>query len=659
MSKKILHSLFSIPNSSRKPVSQWAALLVILLCAFALRVYCLGIPSLHGDEAFAAQFADQPLGELIASLGRYEPHPPFYYVFLALWMRLAGAGEFALRFLSVWWGMLLVPWAYDLGKRLGNKKLGGATAVLAAVNPFLIWHSQEARMYVVLATLAMASVALLVRAWLDERRLFWWAWAAVTWLALLTHYFAVFLAVAEVGALIILSLAWPGGRRERIAQLKAWAIPLSVAGLFYLPWAVYAAPAMLAHEKSWILSVGLGEFFRRTFVVYGLGNTAAPWAVRWLWPGFFLIFIGGAVALARRQRRATVLVGSCLLIPLAIVYLLSLRRPMFHERYLIFVLPPYLLFLASGITAWAGWMRRRSRLMAMALAALPMAFLIGAAALSLINHFYDPGYAKSPPWREMVQFLHLQSQSGDVVIQNYPDPALAYYLADCPPHVLVPAEVPFSRQEVEKALTDLVNGHSRLWLVPTRSADWDAEGLVETWFDRHGDPIDQQQFGALRLRLYQSPMALLKARTPLAQLGQAVQLLGYRLSYEDDPVKPGDVLYLSLYWQADEPLATSYKVFTHLLDPTGWTRGQQDNSPVRGTYLTTEWQPGEVIVDRYEIEVSPDAPPGSYRLAVGMYDEVTLGRLPVRKVACQGCIVPVHVSEDRIFLPVEITISEQ
>jgi len=441
--------------------SKWDLVLLIVLCAFALRVYRLGVPSLHGDEAFSAQFTTQPFAKLIAGLGHYDPHPPFYYAHLALWRQAAGSTEFALRFLSVWWGTLLVGLAYRLGKRLGSERLGVTTAVLAAINPFLIWHSQEARMYITLAALALASTALLVRAWQSGRQRLWWAWGVVTWLALFTHYFAVFLIVAEAGFLTV-SLIHPTWQGKRAAQLKAWAAPLAVAALLYLPWAMYVAPALLGYEKSWIQSVKLVEFFRQIFVTYSLGSTATPWMTRWLWPGFLLILLGGIVALARQRKWETGLLGTCLLTPPAIVYLLLLRRPMFHERYLIFVLPPYLLFLAGGVTAWARQMHSRPGWPSLVLATLPMAFLAGASGLSLVNHYHDPNYTKSPPWREIVQFLQAHSQPDDVVIQNYPDPSLTYYLAGRVSQALVPGKVPSSQQEIEWALTNLMNEHPRL-----------------------------------------------------------------------------------------------------------------------------------------------------------------------------------------------------
>jgi uncharacterized membrane protein len=112
-----------------------------------------------------------------------------------------------------------------------------------------------------------------------------------------------------------------------------------------------------------------------------------------------------------------------------------------------------------------------------------------------------------------------------------------------------------------------------------------------------------------------------------ANLGGVVQMVGYATSA--DRINAGDELKLTLHWQALEEMKTSYTVFTHLVDESGEIWGQKDNLPVDGTYLTTEWRVGEIVIDRYEIEVDPTTMPGEYTLEVGMY-EWTLGeRLPV------------------------------
>ncbi|MFZ5919405.1 MAG: glycosyltransferase family 39 protein [Chloroflexota bacterium] len=634
--------------------SNWAIPLSVVLCAFALRIYRLGGPSLHGDEAFSAQFVGQSWRQVFAALGSYEPNPPFYYLSLKPWLALVGTGEFPLRYLSAWWGVLLAPWAYDLGRQMHNKRQGAIAALLATISPFLVWHSQEARMYAPLATLSLASMALLVRARKTRRPALWRLWAAASWLALFTHYFAAFLIAAQVGWMMF---EWLRSDR-RAAPLRAWALPLALAALLYLPWAVYVAPAMLAHEKSWMQSLSLGELGRRLFLTFSLGSTASTWATHWLWPGFLLLLAIGSLALLRRRQAG--LMGACLLAPPAIVYLLSLRRPMFHERYLIVLAPLYLLLLAAGVTAWANWLQRRFRpSTTAALAAAPLAFLLAAAGLSLVNYFYAPQHAKSPPWRELGQYVQAHSATGDLVIQNYPDPSLSYYLPQELAYALAPRNAPFSQAEVTEALSQLLDRHQRLWLVPTQSPDWDATGLVQTWLDRHADLIQTHALGDLRLRLYLSPPALLGDDPPLARLGQSIQLRGFRLDHETGPLLPGDTLHLSLYWQTDAPLTVGYTVFTHLLDPAGQLRGQQDNPPLDGSYPTSAWLPGELLVDRYAIPLSPDAPPGAYHLAVGLYDAATLDRLPVHDIHCPNCAAPAYVSDNRLFLPVEIPVSEE
>jgi hypothetical protein len=107
------------------------------------------------------------------------------------------------------------------------------------------------------------------------------------------------------------------------------------------------------------------------------------------------------------------------------------------------------------------------------------------------------------------------------------------------------------------------------------------------------------------------------------RFGEHVRLLGYDLP--DQPVKPGEFVPLTLYWQTDTALTERYKVFTHLIGQT-WNAGQgnflwgqQDNEPQADQLPTTRWAPGEVIVDSYRIKVDPKAPAGTYRVEVGMY----------------------------------------
>jgi hypothetical protein len=119
-----------------------------------------------------------------------------------------------------------------------------------------------------------------------------------------------------------------------------------------------------------------------------------------------------------------------------------------------------------------------------------------------------------------------------------------------------------------------------------------------------------------------------------ATLGQQVALLGYGL--EEETSKPGDTVVLTLYWQALTEMDESYTVFTHLVAPDGSMTGQRDNLPVGGTYPTNTWLSGEIVADRYEIEVSTEASVGEHILEVGMYIAETGARLPVAGTAADA-----------------------
>ena len=116
----------------------------------------------------------------------------------------------------------------------------------------------------------------------------------------------------------------------------------------------------------------------------------------------------------------------------------------------------------------------------------------------------------------------------------------------------------------------------------------------------------------------------LQPANPLnVHVGEELLLRGYDLAQSDQSLR------LTLYWQAQREMETSYKVFVHLIEPTsGVIIVQDDAVPRRWTYPTTLWQSGEVVEDTIELSLS-GLPSGDYGLAVGCYDEATGERLPI------------------------------
>jgi hypothetical protein len=108
-----------------------------------------------------------------------------------------------------------------------------------------------------------------------------------------------------------------------------------------------------------------------------------------------------------------------------------------------------------------------------------------------------------------------------------------------------------------------------------------------------------------------------------ALFGDDLRLLGYRLSQE------GNLLTLTLHWRAERRMETAYKIFVHVFDPaTQVPVAQDDAMPRRWAYPTTYWGPGEVVTDVVSISLE-GVPVGAYGVALGIYDPVTVDRLPV------------------------------
>ena len=190
-------------NTSKRRHSPMLLLLIILV-AFALRVYRLDAQSLWYDEGVTATLTQQSLSELTAWTAR-DIQPPLYYYVVAGWGRMVGWSEWSLRFVSAWWGVLIVPLMAQLAHRLVRAPtIALAATVLSALHPLLIYYSQEARMYTMVVTLGIVAGYLFLHAIDSDRingkvnRAAWIQYVLVATASVYTHYFAFFLLLTFV-----------------------------------------------------------------------------------------------------------------------------------------------------------------------------------------------------------------------------------------------------------------------------------------------------------------------------------------------------------------------------------------------------------------------------------------------------------------------------
>jgi 4-amino-4-deoxy-L-arabinose transferase-like glycosyltransferase len=206
---------------------KWALFSVLVLAA-GLRFGTLDSQSFYNDELVTVWLLRKSFGDMLATIPDSESTPPLYYALAWIWAQVWGTGEVGLRSLSALCGFLTVPVAYAAGSQLVSRKVGLIAALVVAINPLLVWYSQEARAYPLAILLCALSFWLFVR-FLDERgRGALAGWAVVSALAVATHYFSALVVAPEVLWLVVACR----GRRRAVAA--ATVLPVTV-GLALLP----------------------------------------------------------------------------------------------------------------------------------------------------------------------------------------------------------------------------------------------------------------------------------------------------------------------------------------------------------------------------------------------------------------------------------------
>jgi mannosyltransferase len=300
------------PRLASIPAETWLVAGVVGVGA-ALRFATLGGQSYWFDEAQAAHEFHLSLASMLSSMVGHETNPPLYFVLGWVWGHVFGTGEVALRSLSALAGTVVVLLAYLCGRELVSHRAGVVAAALVAVNPFLIWYSQEAREYMLLTALCAASLLFFARSWRDpsSRNIAWWA--AFSALAVLTHFFAGFLVAPE--ALWLLYVV-----RSRAIAIAAGVLVAVQAALLPLLFThatsnllgfISATPLHLRIQQVPV-AFGLGTLYEGPAVRYGLLGAAALAAAL-----IVLLVIGADSRQLRGAGATAALAAVVLLLPLA------------------------------------------------------------------------------------------------------------------------------------------------------------------------------------------------------------------------------------------------------------------------------------------------------------------------------------------------------
>jgi mannosyltransferase len=522
------------PARGARRLARALPLLVIVAVGVALRLYRIADRSLWLDESFSLWMGRQPLGAMWRYLVQLDQHPPLYYTLLHFWMWL-GDSETIVRSFSALWSILTLPVIYAIGTRIGGRGLGFLAALILAISPFHIQYAQDARMYAMLAF--CASMALLcmvqllgdhenqeprtknqrsqigsrltVRAPVLGSQAGWWLGLIVfTTLTMFGHNTALLFPVA-LGLFVAGAYGLPALRRRAQGvsgaasdqRLRSWSIALGLALLLWLPW----LPSLLVQVRRvdaefWIPPPTLRS------VVATWRDFVSAFAPSSLLVALILLAFGGIALLgAWRLRRRPALLALLLLLivaPFAGELLVSLRRPIYYTRTLIWASIPFYLLLAAGL------LQLRFRPL-IAAATLALVLLNGVSLASYYRDYEPEG------WREAANWLAPQVRAGDIILFNagWTQIPFDYYYRHAGSPVEergLPADL-FDRGILEPKMTaadlprlaDLVAGRRRVVLVYSHNWYTDPQNIILRFLDATLDKHAKQAFNGLNIFIYE------------------------------------------------------------------------------------------------------------------------------------------------------------
>ncbi|MBY0276211.1 sulfatase-like hydrolase/transferase [Candidatus Binatia bacterium] len=233
------------------------ALLLVLLLAALLRVasaLTLGdVERLHGDEGYYVRAARS----LVAGDGYPGAlRPPGYPAFVAAALALGGGSLRAARMVQIGVALLGVALVGAIVRRRFGAGAAALSALLAALDPTLIFYSHLFWSETLVATLLLGALFCLDRFDLERRDVWLAAAGVVLGAAVLTRDMLLFFVPAVVGWTWLV----PGGARPSIALRRAALVVVPVL-LLVVPWmlrnqALLGRPLLLSTNSWYPLAVG-------------------------------------------------------------------------------------------------------------------------------------------------------------------------------------------------------------------------------------------------------------------------------------------------------------------------------------------------------------------------------------------------------------------
>jgi len=547
----------------------WLAIAITLIGGW-LRVFLLGNKGMWLDETFSVWLANHSVLDMMQWMIKIDQHPPLYYLLLHYWIAHYGDTPYYARLFSALFGTITIPIIYLIGKRISGVLVGLTAAVFMCFSTFNIYYAQEARMYTLLMFNAAMAIYALVNLLTDSRsispigsqfreylhawrtlgsvvpditrdfsykdevrnRTGWRAWVYrhrwnpiktietdLAWVifivfsaaTLLTHNTAIFFSLATnifVLSLMVFQRLNKSGAQTAFQSPSFGNWVKAQIGIFLLwsPWIfAFIQQARRVDQEFWLPKP---DWETVTQTLRTLLNASAPNQISQVMTWALCAVLCFGLVYYRKKLSIFLFLAALFAIPVLGELIVSIRRPIFIDRTLIWITIPMFLVLAAGIA------QLRFRFL--------MSLVLGILAT---NYLFSTGdyyrFFQKEDWSNPAGYVANFIEKDDLILfnSNMARIPFDYYFKTWANLYDLQAEkygVPvdlFDSGILEPKMTDsdipglisLLHGHNRVWLVYSHNDYTDPMGLIPQTLASQMTLIEKRDFYGVQVQLYETP----------------------------------------------------------------------------------------------------------------------------------------------------------
>lgn len=412
----------------------------IVAAAFLLRLRFAGRSFLNPDEALHYIILNQRSVYWAYKISLTNAHPPLIYLLVYYW-KILGRSELMLRFPSVVAGTFACWFGYKWIRDTFGKAAGIIGLILLAFSPAMIALSVELRSYALLLCGETAALYFLECAIRERSVRKMWAFSVFLYVAILSHYSAIFFALALgiYGLIRIVKTRLPG------EVVIAWAVGQAGALVIYGFLYVTHLSKLRSYFVAWAVGFdkGQSQLGQDSLFVFARERTRDVFTFlfenHYVAQGLVLVWLAAMIVLLlrgwvfRQRQREFPYLGILLLLPFVAVIGAAVGRyyPYVGDRHTVFLGPFVMAALAFSFAVLV-----RQKL----LAAIVIAALLTCVS-NTSGQMFDPYITKENQSRvlmkDAVTYIRRTVPQGGLILTDYQSALLAvYYL--CGPELILP-----------------------------------------------------------------------------------------------------------------------------------------------------------------------------------------------------------------------------